>query len=104
MRAEILQASFRPDFPAPMFLPVPSSWAFWFSLIAALLLLSARSALGQSAPPLRRAVPLDGEAFPARVERIEADWTIHLKTADVAACRSRPRTWSGGAITPTRFA
>lgn len=50
-------------------------------MAAALFLLSAGSANGQSAPPLLRAVPLDGEAFPARVQRIDADWTVHWETS-----------------------
>ena len=46
--------------------------------------LSAGPAIGQSATPLPWAVPLDGEAFPARVQRIDADWTVHFKTTDAS--------------------
>ncbi|HPM82773.1 MAG TPA: NPCBM/NEW2 domain-containing protein [Candidatus Anammoximicrobium sp.] len=41
---------------------------------------SARAAFGQAVPPLSRAVPIDGEPFSARIERIEPDWTVHWQT------------------------
>lgn len=45
---------------------------------------SARAASGQSDPPPARAVPIDGEVFSARIERIDADWTVHLRAADAS--------------------
>jgi hypothetical protein len=47
-----------------------------------LVLLSAQAALAQVPPALARAVPLDGEAILARVERIDDDWTVQFQTAD----------------------
>lgn len=79
MKAQVVSI-FLPPFSFQLRRPRFSPWVRP-ALIAVLVFLSAHSALGQPAPPLRRTVPVEGEAFPARVERIEADWTVHLKTA-----------------------
>ena len=50
----------------------------------AFLVWSARAAIGQPDPRPARAVPIDGEVFSACVERIDADWTVHLRTADAS--------------------
>ncbi len=54
------------------------------SLVAGLAaaLLVAPATLAQQPPAPATAVPLDGEPFPARVERIEDDWTVRFQTAD----------------------
>lgn len=48
----------------------------------ALALLAAQAAMDQVPPASALAVPLDGAAFPARVERIDDDWTVHFQTAE----------------------
>jgi len=45
-------------------------------------LLGGPAAPAQTPPPPALAVPLQGEPFPARIERIDDDWTIHLQTGD----------------------
>jgi hypothetical protein len=47
-----------------------------------LALSAAPAAVAQLPPAPARAVPLDGEAFWARVERIDDDWTVQFQTAD----------------------
>ena len=47
-----------------------------------LVLLAAQAAMAQVPPAPALAVPLDGDAFPARVERIDDDWTVQFQTAD----------------------
>ena len=47
-----------------------------------LVLLAAPATMAQVPPAPALAVPLDGEPFPARVERIDDDWTIQFQTAD----------------------
>ncbi len=47
----------------------------------ALVLLAAQAAMGQVPPATSLAVPLDGDAFSARVERIADDWTVQFQTA-----------------------
>jgi hypothetical protein len=45
-----------------------------------LVLLVAQAAMAQVLPAPARAVPLDGDPFPARVERIDDDWTVQFQT------------------------
>lgn len=57
-----------------------ADYVAWRLSIGVLLFLSAGAAAGQSVPPLPRVVPTEGDASAARVERIGADWTVHLRT------------------------
>ena len=59
----------------------PRTWIA-LAVFSALVLLVAPAASAQSPSAPSRAVPLDGDAFPARLERIDADWTLQFQTAE----------------------